>query len=203
MMNSADSIGDTSSGLLKTLHFRLLQLLVTCGLILCIVGGTNSISSTGVYHPQTTTKAGVAVYLLGFMVLVLLAIVITTKLSNGPGGEKKLVVAVLVALPFIFVRIIYSLLSVFSHNHHFNIFTGSVAILVVMAILEEMIVVWLYLLIGWTLDKAVVTPVRGPLVSRPWKGNLGDGDGAQGKNRRRRQGPIHALVYEGVAAAQH
>ena len=154
------------------------------------------------YHSQTTTKAGVAVYLLGFIALVPLAIVITQKLSNGPSGEKKLVVAVLVALSFILVRIVYSLLSVFSHKHDFNIFNGSVPILFFMAVMEEMIVVWLYLFIGYISDK-IATPDRGPLVSRSWKGNLADGDGTRGRNGRRRQGPIHALVHAGVAAAQH
>ena len=200
---SADSIGQTSSGVFNALHFRILQLLITVGLILCIVGGTSSTSSTGVYQPQTTTKVGIVLYLIAFIALGLIAAVTTYKLSNAPSGEKRLVWAVIIALPFILVRLIYSLISVFSHDRHFNLITGSVAILVVMAVLEEMAVVLIYLVIGWKTD--TLTPTnRGPIASRPWKGSLFGGGGAGGGNgRRRRQGPIHALVGAGISAAQH
>jgi hypothetical protein len=180
-----------------------LQLIITVGLILCIVGGTSSTSSTGVYKPQTATKIGVVLYVLAFFVLCVIAAVTTSKLSNAPNGEKRLVWAVLLALPFIFVRLIYSLLSVFAHNHHFNLITGSVAILVVMTVLEEMLVVFIYLLVGWTTE-VLTAANRGPIAARPWKGSLTGGGGGHGGNgRRRRQGPIHALVGAGIAAAHH
>jgi hypothetical protein len=202
MINSADSIGNTS-GKLKAIQFRLLQLLITVGLILCIVGGTSSTSSAGVYQPQTTTKAGVVLYLIAFTALGLIAAVTTHWLSNAPSDEKRLVWAVIIALPFILVRLIYSLISIFSHNHHFNLVSGSVVILVVMAVLEEMAVVSLYLVIGWK-SNTLTSSNRGPIVSRPWKGNLAGRGGAKGGNgRRRRQGPIHALVGAGIAAVQH
>jgi hypothetical protein len=202
-------------------------------LILCIVGGTNSYSSTGVYQPQATTKAGVVLYLIAFIVLVLIAAVVASKLSNAPSEDKRLVWAVIIALPFIFVRIIYSLISVFSHNRHFNFITGSIIIHVFMSVLEEMAVVIIYLVIGWKTE--ALTPTnRGPIANRPWKGNmtsggathhgnladggathhgnLADGGATQGVNgrqrrhggngRRMKQGPIHALVGAGIAAAQ-
>jgi hypothetical protein len=203
VINSADSIGHTSSGVFKAIHFRLLQLLITVGLILCIVGGTSSTSSAGVYQPQTTTKVGVVLYLVALIALGLIAAVTTHKLSNAPSDEKRLVWAVIIALPFILVRLIYSLISVFSHNRHFNLITGSVAVWVVMSVLEEMAVVFIYLVIGWKTDTLTPTD-QGPIASRPWKGNLAGGGGARGGNgRRRRQGPIHALVSAGIAAAQH
>jgi hypothetical protein len=203
VINSADSIGHTSSGVFNAIHFRLLQLLITIGLVLCIVGGTSSTSSAGVYQPHTTTKVGVVLYLIAFIALGLVAVVITYKLSNAPSDDKRLVWAVIIALPFILVRLIYSLTSVFSHNRHFNLITGSVVIHVVMAVLEEMAVVFIYLGIGWKTD--ILTPTnRGPIATRPWKGNLaGGGGGRGGHGRRRRQGPIHALVGAGIAAAQH
>jgi len=170
-------------------------------LILCIVGGTSSYSSTGVYQPQTETKVGVVLYLISFIALAAIAIVTAAKLSNAPSQDKRLVYAVLVALPLILVRIIYSLLSVYAHNRHFSLITGSVAIKVVMAVLEEMAVVIMYLAIGWKTD--VLTPAeRGPIASRPWKGSLGGG-GQGGNGRRTRQGPIHSLVGAGIAATQH
>lgn len=184
------------------IQFRLLQLLITVGLILCIVGGTSSTSSSGGYETQPTTKAGVALYLVAFVALSLMAIVMTHKLSNAPTDDKRLAWTVIIALPFILVRIIYSLISVFSHIHSFNRFTGSVAILVVMGVLEEMAVVSLYLMIGWKL-KATTTLDRGGIASRPWKGNLEGGRGARGGHGKRRQGPIHALVGAGIEAVQN
>ncbi|EXJ80593.1 hypothetical protein A1O3_06875 [Capronia epimyces CBS 606.96] len=147
-----DSISNPSSTKFKAVHLRLLQLLVTIGLILCTVGGTSSTSSSGVYKPQTTTKAGVLLYLVACLALGVIAAVTTLKVSRAPSGEKRLLWAVIIALPFILVRIVYSLIAVYSHDHSFNIITGSVTILVVMAILEEMVVVVLYLGIGLKSD---------------------------------------------------
>lgn len=202
MIFSTDSINSTSAGIFNALHFRLLQLFITVSLILCIVGGTSSTSSTGVYEPQTETKVGVVFYLIAFFALCAIAAVTMSKLSGAPSDEKRLLWAVLLALPFILVRLIYSLLSVFSHNHNFNLITGSVAVLVVMRVLEEMIVVIIYLVIGWKTETLMPT-ARGPIASRPWKGNLAGTGAGRGRNGRgRRQGPIHALVGAGIAAAQ-
>ena len=72
-----------------------------------------------------------------------------------------------------------------------------------MSVLEEMAVVFIYLVIGWMTDTLTPTD-RGPIASRPWRGNLAGTGGARGGNgRRRRQGPIHALVGAGIAAVQH
>jgi len=223
-----------SNGLSKTfkaIQFRLLQLLITVGLILCIVGGTSSYSSTGVYEPQATTKAGVLLYLVSWAILVGIAIFITTRHSNGPRDEQRLVWAVLIALPFILVRVVYSIISVFSHNRHFNLITGSVVIHVFMSVLEEMVVVIIYLAIGWKTE-AVAPTNQGPIASRPWKGNLetrgatsesGHKESSNGitnenetnhqersqrptnqtgRRERRRRGPIHALVGAGIAAVK-
>lgn len=211
----ADSVSQTSSGMFSALHFRLLQLLITVGLILCIVGGTSSTSSTGVYQPQTETKVGVVLYMVSFIAIAAIAGITAAKLSNAPSQDKRLIWAVLAALPLIFIRLIYSLLSVYAHNHHFNLITGSVAIYTCMSVLEEMAVVVLYLVIGWKTD-ALKPADRGPIASRPWKGTLFGGGGGQsggqnggrgggrgGNGGRRRQGPIHALVGAGIAAAQH
>lgn len=142
-------------------------------------------------------------YLIAFIALSSLAGVTTLKLSNAPSDEKRLAWVVVIALPFILVRLIYSLISVFAHSHSFNLLTGSVAIHVVMAVLEEMAVVFLYLVIGWKTDILTATD-RGPIASRPWKGNLAAGGTPRGRHGRgRRQGPIHALVSAGIAAAQH
>ncbi|RFU25705.1 hypothetical protein B7463_g10635, partial [Scytalidium lignicola] len=198
----ADSTATSSSGLFHAIQFRLIQLVITIGLILSIVGATSSVSPTGVYQPQATTKVGVVLYVVAFVALVLIAAVISAKLSTSPGDDRKFSYAVVLALPFILVRLIYSLISVFAHNSHFNLLTGSVIIHVFMAVLEEMAVVVIYLVVGWMTD-ALAPTARGPIASRPWKGSLaGRGSSQGGNGRRKRQGPIHALVGAGIAAVQ-
>lgn len=90
------------------------------------------------------------------------------SISYAATGDKRIAVAVILALPFILVRLAYSTLAVFVHNHDFNIINGSVAILVVMAVLEEFVVVFIYLFLGFKLDTMSLDQ-QGPIVSRPWK----------------------------------
>ena len=205
LSRAVDSAGP-NSGHFKAIHFRLLQLLITIGLILAIVGGTNSTSSTGVYTPQPTRMAGDGLYLVAFGARSFVGLVTLSSLSNAPAEDRRLVWAVLAALPFIIVRIIYSLITVFTSNSQFSLLTGSVIIHVFMAILEEMAVVVIYLAVGW-LTPALPASAKGPVASRAWKmplngaGNASQGRG-QGHRSGRRQGPIHALVGAGIAAAQ-
>ena len=188
------------------LQFRITQLVISLGLVLSIVGGTNSVSPTGTFTVQTTSKVGVLLYIIAFAILALMAILIIPKFANTQLGEKRLALAVIIALPFILVRIIYSLLAVFLHNQDFSLINGSVTILVVMAVLEEFLVVIIYLVVGWTANALPATQ-RGPLTKRQWKGPLNpaqNGGGRQsmaGRSGGGRQGPIHTLVGMAVAAA--
>jgi len=175
------------------LQFRITQILIAIGLILSIVGGTNSISPSGTFTVQTTSKAGVLLYVVGWVILTLRTIFTIPQFSSHT-GEKRIAIAVIIALPFIAVRIIYSLLAVFLHNHDFSLINGSVTIWVVMAVLEEFFVVIIYLAVGWKAE-ALPAHKRGPLTSRQWKGPLNPTQSGG-----RRQGPIHTLVGMAVAA---
>jgi hypothetical protein len=151
-------------------HFRLVQLVITLGLILSIVGGTSGNASPGSgIQVSTTSKAGIILYICAYAALCLVCALSITSLHHASSGEKRLVFAVILALPLILVRLIYSALVVFVHNHDFNILHGSVVLLVVMAVVEEFIVVGIYLVCGFTMEKQSPNVV-GPLVSRPWKG---------------------------------
>jgi hypothetical protein len=119
-------------------------------------------------------------YFLALVVLTVIALVSVLKLSHGPSEGRKLSWVVVIALPFILVRIAYSIISVFSHNSHFNILTGSVAIHVVMAILEEMAVVILYLAVGWTMDS--LPPNNSPPASRRSRRGHSNGRGGAPSN---------------------
>jgi hypothetical protein len=176
------------------LQFRVTQLVITVGLILSIVGGTNSVSPSGTFTVQTSSKVGVLLYVIGWAIFTLRTIFTIPQFPSHT-GEKRLAIAVIIALPFIAVRIAYSLLAVFLHNHDFSIINGSVTILVVIAVLEEFLVVIIYLIVGWKAE-ALPANKRGPLTSRQWKGPL---NAAQSGGKR--QGPIHTLVDMAVAAA--
>ena len=141
-------------------------------------------------------------YLLALIALSFITVVVNHKLSNAPSRDKWLAWAVIIAIPFIFVRLIYSLISVFAHNRHFNLLTGSVIIHVFMAILEEIAVVLIYLAAGWKAE-VLTSSTKGPVASRVWKGSLAGGNGGKaGHGRRGRQGPIHTLVGAGIAKVQ-
>ncbi|CAK7206742.1 hypothetical protein SEUCBS139899_009548 [Sporothrix eucalyptigena] len=114
---------------------RLLQLVVIIGLILSIVGGINMgnqvsdelVNGTPVsYTVATESKAGIALMIVGYVLLLLSAVALTSGLSAIPNGEKRLLLAVFVALPFVFVRLLYSILSAFdTSNPNFRQFGGS------------------------------------------------------------------------------
>lgn len=201
-INSADSIVSSGSpGRFSMIQFRLVQIMITIALILSIAGGTSSITPQGTYEPQATSKAGVVLYLIALLALGIIAIITAMKLSNSPKDYTRIAWVTILALPFIFIRLLYSFLAVFSSNNNFSPASGSVIIHVFMAILEEFIVVLMYLVIGWMTD-ALAPATRGSNASQPWKGNLA-GRGAQdGNGRSRRQGPIHALVNAGIARTQ-
>ncbi|KAF2713065.1 hypothetical protein K504DRAFT_333792, partial [Pleomassaria siparia CBS 279.74] len=129
---------------------RLIRLLIIVGLILAIVGGSSSINSQGLYEPQITSKIGVVLYLIAFVSLGIMAVITAMKLSNGPKDEIRITWVAILSLPLILVRLVYSFLAVFSKNKSFSPASGSVIIHVFMAILEEWLVVVMYLLVGWT-----------------------------------------------------
>ena len=191
---------------LAAIHFRLLQIMITIGLILSIAGGTSSITSSGQYKPQTTSKIGIILYIIAYVALTLTAFYTLSRISDAEAGEKKVVVAVLIALPFIAVRLVYSLIAVLGHSSDFNLITGSVAIFVVMGVLMEAAVIIIYLFTGW---KTEAKSGSGPIANRRWKGNLSAPAPQQTRRSRgfsqgrQPRGPIHGLVGLAMAAAQN
>jgi len=52
----------------------------------------------GVYQPQTTTKVGIILYMIAFIALAAIAGVTVAKLSKAPRDDKRLILAVIIAL---------------------------------------------------------------------------------------------------------
>jgi hypothetical protein len=121
------------------------------GVILSIVGATkNSNIAHGLV--TTETKAGLIFYLIAWIGVFGLFFLILKRTQSIEDGEHRLLLAVGVSLPLIFVRLIYSFIYTFGQKTEFNMLSGNATIQLVMSILEEILVVIVCLGIGLTLQ---------------------------------------------------
>ncbi len=87
--------------------------------------------------------------------------VITAVVSNIDPGEKCILIGLLAATPFLFIRMLYAMLAVFRDRGKFAILNGSATTQLGMGILQEMIVVVIYVVVGFV---APVEKEAGPSV---------------------------------------
>jgi uncharacterized membrane protein len=131
--------------------FRLVGLFALVGVILSIVGSTESSNLTsGLVNAKT--QAGLALYIAAWVGTCGLFTLVARRYESIEDGEHRLLLAVGIALPLILVRLIYSCIYTFGHVKQFNMLTGNVTIQLVMAVLEEIVVVLVCLGIGLTLQ---------------------------------------------------
>lgn len=124
-------------------------------MIICIIGGTDLTSSkvSDQKKGKTLLKAGVIIFLIIYLCLVALAINSATKLNRVPAGEKRILVAVLAALPLLAVRFLWTMLAYFSDFKDFQIYGGSVIVRAFISTLEEMLIVIAYTIVGLMIPK--------------------------------------------------
>lgn len=150
-----DSINRNTHTFLQPRLLKIIEIITLVGLILGIVGGTNSsetYTTTGKWVPATESKVSNVLFIVSFVALLIATIFTSFSISHAENGEKRILLGISIALPFLFVRLLYSVLSAFVANStKFNSFTGSVSILLCMALLEELVIVVIYLAIGVTL----------------------------------------------------
>lgn len=149
-------------------QFRLVQLLITLGLILSIVGGTSGSTSDGKVTVSTEAKAGVILYIVAFAGITFILVVSSGYRTAVPIQERRSPAAVTVTWPFILVRLVYSVLATFLNDNTFSVVGGSVGVRVGMAVVEEWVVVIAYLALGFSLQK-LQPEEQGELASRQWK----------------------------------
>jgi len=116
-----------------------------------------------------------------FILLCILTVAAALGCRSTDKGEKPLVIAVAFALPFILVRIIYSLIETFGHSGDFaigNTSTGAVTINLFMETLEECAVVVIYLAVGLHLRSV---PIEGTTTGEKVMYRFGRGDFGGGK----------------------
>ncbi|KAI2639569.1 hypothetical protein GGS26DRAFT_540694 [Hypomontagnella submonticulosa] len=185
------SIRKSTNSFVTEQRLRLIQLLVLVGLILGAVGGSQSgqsVADTGKYTVSGLSQAGTGLTIAGYVLLVFSTAAVATQLSHMEQGEKRLVLAVGLSLPFILVRLAYSAESVFGNNPDFNQLSGSTNIQLGMAVIMEIIVVVIVESIGMTLNKIPKTAAGAPpagyeLPSRRSR-RQGEGEHAWGSHNR-------------------
>lgn len=122
-------------------------------LVLSIIGATNASSAADITN-EDKVKAGICLYIPVLAALILLELWAYFKTRQTGNGEPMLVIALLIAFPFILVRLIYALLTVFSHGGAFGIENGSETAALCMSVLEEMVVVLIYIVVGLKLTNS-------------------------------------------------
>ncbi len=73
--------------------------------------------------------------------------------ASASGQGAHLVPTVGLALPLVFVRLLYQILTVFIHQGDFVGTNGPILVLVFMSAIEEFLVIFIFLLVGLRLDK--------------------------------------------------
>jgi hypothetical protein len=151
-----ESINKAHRTFINTNMLKVVELVIIVALILGIVGGVNASDDfvkTGVYHPGTLSKAGTALFIVCYVAVVIVAIATSFSISHAEEGEKRLLLAIAISLPFLLVRLIYSIMSTFTHNKSFNLLSGNVTVILCVALIEEFIIVVVYEGIGLTLQQ--------------------------------------------------
>jgi hypothetical protein len=120
---------------------RIVHALAVIALILCIVGATDAAVPQDI-DTQTEVHAGVILYAVVYVMLSALTAWVWLRNKRLDEG------AVLIALPFLLIRLIYSLFSSFANSSVFGTATGSTTAALFMSTFEEMIVVVIYLATG-------------------------------------------------------
>jgi hypothetical protein len=156
---------------------KVVQVPAIVGLILCIVGATNAATPAQI-DSQTALHVGVILFTIVLIMLKVLTLGTCLAKRKTGEGDGLLMFSVMCALPFLWIRLIYALLTSFSGSSSFNPVTGLVVASLFMAVLEEMAVVVIYLATGLKLSavpEGVADSPGGTLAYRAGRSDFGTG----------------------------
>ena len=103
---------------------------------------------------RTDTKVAMILFIGVWIIQSYIAIVAAYRLLHTHCDERRLALVIAVSIPFLAVRLIYSVISAFDDTSTaFNPITGNVDVLAFMAVMEEFIVVGLYLAGGFLISQ--------------------------------------------------
>ncbi|KAI9723681.1 MAG: hypothetical protein M1812_000981 [Candelaria pacifica] len=149
---------------IKPRIFNLFHLPMLLAVGLAAYGGSHSYQN-GVFTTQTTSKVGIAIFAIVTIAATAITVLTLTKLKNISSGERRLLFAAAASIPFIAVRLLYSIISVFTSSKTFNSITGNVVVYAIMAVLMEFIVIALFLAAGFmapVIPRSAVQPGSKP-----------------------------------------
>ncbi|KAL7937851.1 hypothetical protein V8C35DRAFT_319915 [Trichoderma chlorosporum] len=179
----ADFVNSRGVQIFTVKQFRLVQVIITVGLILSIAGGTSGSSdSNGTVTVSGTSKAGIILYIVGFAGITYFFLLSSNYKSVVPRQERRSPIAVAIAWPLILTRLVYSALAVFVNNDTFSVVGGSVDVRAGMAVVEEFLVVLDYIILGFILRK-LEPEEQGELANRAWKDKRDRGSNARSRDR--------------------
>jgi len=143
-----------------TKFMRLLHLLLTAGVILAVVGGTklapsNSISDQNSGHEFS--KIGSICFLAGYLAITGLIVLLWGVKENIPPNHRKLLLRLTVVLPFLAIRVAYSVIGAFAtstpeHPSQWSPTAGNWKIYLFMGLVMEYIVCCTYVISGLTVS---------------------------------------------------
>lgn len=135
--------------------FQLSHLVIIIGLALTIAGSVEAIptnSASEISSGRTLRKAGIILLLIAFIANAAITAFTLFRIRQAWAGDRKLVYAVALSLPFLLVRVIYSVCIAFAtHSKTFNAQAPNVFVQAFMQVLMEFII-WTILLVGGLLS---------------------------------------------------
>lgn len=154
---AVDSINRASGHVLVQARYRrLVDMVLLVALVLSIVGGTKStytITAAGTQvHYNKLVRVAIGIMIGGFVLLAAETLLVASQYRLVESGERRILLAVLVALPFVLVRLIYSGMKVFGNS------TDSTWEYLGMSVIMEVIAVAVCLAVGLTLRSAPEPP---------------------------------------------
>lgn len=148
-----DSINRQGQVLVKPVYQRLIEILMVIAIILLIIGGIKSTFSIDNGQPKVDYSAlSYAGTVIIIIIMVMLCLEVLLAFRNQGfvyQGEHRILIAVVVCLPFVLVRLVYSCMLVFGGV------TSSVWEYFGMLIIMEMVVVLICEVLGFTLAPPV------------------------------------------------
>jgi hypothetical protein len=137
----------------------LLRVPLVVSLILIVAGGIDPDSRDGPSFAATeTTKAGIAMCCGCLVILIWSTAVIASPLYLAHSTNVKILMTVVISLPFFLVRVVYMMCSAFEGlrgSQSFNVIDGNITLQLCMQVVMEYVIAGLYLGHGLELpDKA-------------------------------------------------
>lgn len=130
---------------------------ILLALALLVAGSIDPTSQEGpTFSANGEIKAGVAVYFVCFIELCYATAIILFRKHLAIRDDRNLGLVVAISLPFMLVRVLYMTLFAFAahgNSEFFNIISGDETTQLCMQVVQEYIIVFLYLLVGLNLTQ--------------------------------------------------